>query len=81
VIIPTEISNVFTDYYSSLYNFKDQTGTSPPKTEAILQYLRKLPILSLTAEHIASLSAPITEEEVKECIRGLPKGKAPGPYG
>lgn len=72
----TNISNVFSDFYSNLYtsesNALDWEGPNP---------LDSLTYPQMEEETANSLGAPLTAHEVTEAIKSLQSGKSPGPDG
>ena len=73
---PTNISNVFSDFYSSLYtsesNVLDWEGPNP---------LDPLTYPKMEEAAANSLGAPLTAHEITEAIKSLQSGKSPGPDG
>lgn len=78
---PQAIADAFAEYYSSLYNLKDDTSTVQPVSGAIEQFLAKLTLPSLSDLHLQSLNAAISSTELDHAISSLPAYKAPGPDG
>lgn len=72
---PTQISQKFRDYYSSLYNLP----VWPPNEKTIKDYLASSQIPQLTAEIGAELDDPIPLEELQRAVGGMKPGKAPSP--
>lgn len=78
---PNQIADEFRNYYSSLYNIKDDTNTPAPVSAAIGSFLNLVNLPSLTELQLQDLNAPITEKELAQAIASLPEGKSPGPDG
>ncbi|CAH2319374.1 metabotropic glutamate receptor 2-like [Pelobates cultripes] len=76
IVAPKAISDEFATHYESLYNLKYDLLT--PST-FIEDYLSDAPLPTLSKVYRDALSAPITQQEVKDTIKTLPIGKAPGP--
>lgn len=75
------IADEFRDFYSSLYNHKDDAHMSIPSAEAINSFLNSVNLPSLTDTQLRDLNAPFTEIEIAQTITSLPNGKSPGPDG
>lgn len=73
--LPTKISQVFRDFYTSLFNLPTASSS-----QALMDdYIKSFQIPTLLPEFCKELDAPIKLEEIEKAI-GLPKpGKAPGP--
>lgn len=78
---PKEIANTFAEYYSSLYNLKEDPNTPQPSDDAIQTFLADLSLPSLSQSQLESLNSPITEPEIQKAIKTLPGGKSSGPDG
>ena len=74
---PKEISEVFATFYRRLYKEEN----TPGKTEKIEAFLNSINLTRLTAEEAESITAPITEEEIKDSIVNLKNNKSPGVDG
>ncbi|CAH2283948.1 zinc finger 721-like, partial [Pelobates cultripes] len=79
VHLPSDICREFAQYYSQLYNLTEDPNTPQPTEVGIRSYLNNIPLPTLSESQKQLLAAPITENEISECINSLPKGKAPGP--
>ena len=73
---PAKTLEAFHSFYSRLYD-----SHTLPTTDLPSHFYEGLPIPSLSTAHKDVMEAPITEEEVREVIRGLRTGSAPGPDG
>lgn len=80
---PSEMGQVFRDFYQSLYNIPAASSTDPPLTTAETQalYIEQTALPTLDGETIEDLEAPISEDEVARAITSTPSGKSPGPDG
>lgn len=78
---PKDIADSFAEYYSSLYNLKDDPSTPQPSDEAIQTFLADIKLPSLSQTQLLTLNAPIIETEIQKAIKTLPCGKSPGPDG
>uniref|UniRef100_A0A670IZE6 Reverse transcriptase domain-containing protein n=1 Tax=Podarcis muralis TaxID=64176 RepID=A0A670IZE6_PODMU len=73
---PKEIRKAFLDFYKDLY--KNNENNNLRKIE---EYLKGKSIQKITLQEKGKLSAPIEIDEIKDIIKDLKKGKAPGPDG
>lgn len=71
--LPTQISQVFQDFYASLYNLPSTSSSQIQIDEYIIS--SQLP--SLSPEIREELNAPITLEEVEHAISSAKPGKGP----
>lgn len=78
---PQEIANDFSDFYSKLYNLKDDPTIVSLSPQAIADFLHAIHLLSLTEDQLHELNAPVTDTEIIRSIKSLPLGKRPGPDG
>lgn len=78
---PQDIANAFSDYYSKLYNIKNDHTTYQPSPEDINNFLQQIKLPTLTDSQLSSLNEPFSEREILHTISSLPSGKAPGPDG
>jgi exonuclease III len=62
------------NFYKQLYQRDDQVENNSAAREDCFQFLRP----TVTEEHNLELLKPLTQEEVKEALKQLPAGKAPG---
>lgn len=74
VSLPNQISQVFRDYYETLYNLPTPSNTSSIMEE----YITSAQMPTLTSEDKADLDTPITAEELELAISSTKPGKAPG---
>uniref|UniRef100_A0A670HXR6 Reverse transcriptase domain-containing protein n=1 Tax=Podarcis muralis TaxID=64176 RepID=A0A670HXR6_PODMU len=73
---PNEIKEKFLQFYETLYKRKEDEDTIE-----IERYLEKNGGERLTDDEKSHLNKPITTDEVKEAIKKMKPGKAPGPDG
>lgn len=78
---PQDIANQFADYYSNLYNIKDDPSTCQPTYDDIQNILQTLKLPTLTESQLLTLNSPFTTAEIAATIETLPNGKSPGPDG
>lgn len=78
---PQAISDEFGEFYSRLYNLKDDAHTTTPTSEAIASFLESVNLPALTTSQLRDFNAPFTEVEIARTIASLPNGKSPGPDG
>lgn len=78
---PQQLADAFSQYYSSLYNIKDDTTAPQPTPEIITSFLKQISLPKRTQDHFTDLNSPITNEEVKKIISALPTNTSPGPDG
>lgn len=57
---PQHIADTFSQYYSLLYNIKDNTTAPPPTSDIIKTFLEQINLPKLTHEHFTDLNSPIT---------------------
>lgn len=81
VFDPQAIADVFSSYYSTLYNLKDDLNMEHPDTAAIQSFLSSVHLPCLSQDQLNNLNTPFTTLEVGKAIDSLPKNKAPGPDG
>lgn len=70
----TKILATFRDFYDKLYSAPSQGNK-----DTISQFLKTLPIPSLSDKHKTIMEKTITEEKILEVIRNLKRGLTPGP--
>uniref|UniRef100_A0A670JZL5 Reverse transcriptase domain-containing protein n=1 Tax=Podarcis muralis TaxID=64176 RepID=A0A670JZL5_PODMU len=73
---PNEIKEKFLHYYEALYKKREDEDINE-----IGRYLERSGGEQLTEEEKALLNEPITVEEVRDAIKKMKPGKAPGPDG
>lgn len=73
---PKRILEAFHSFYANLY-----TENSPSTPHKWNTYLGDIPLPKLSDPHYSILDSPILEGEVREVIKDLKKGSAPGPNG
>lgn len=73
---PKQILETFHSFYSNLYS-EPQTDT----THLINPLLDNIPLPKISDQHRSIMEDPISEEEVREVIKELKRGSAPGPDG
>uniref|UniRef100_A0A8C5LSK8 Reverse transcriptase domain-containing protein n=1 Tax=Leptobrachium leishanense TaxID=445787 RepID=A0A8C5LSK8_9ANUR len=78
---PMAMANEFASYYEKLYNLEVDDTNVHPTSDTIDAYLRNINLPKLSATQANKLASPITQEELSEVIKALPKRKAPGPDG
>lgn len=78
---PQDIANVFSDYYSSLYNLSTDTATLQPTDQCIQNFLSTIDLPHITHTQLEGLSQPFSDEEVLSAIKTLPLHKSPGEDG
>uniref|UniRef100_A0A8C5M1Q5 Reverse transcriptase domain-containing protein n=1 Tax=Leptobrachium leishanense TaxID=445787 RepID=A0A8C5M1Q5_9ANUR len=78
---PQEIANGFAQYYEKLYNLGTDDDISQPSEAIVDTYLENIHLPTLSQTQTATLSSPITIEDITIAIKALPTGKAPGPDG
>lgn len=78
---PQDIADAFSNYYSSLYNLKEDATTFQPTTKMINDFLEQITLPTLSQQEKEYLSAPFTIEEIHKTIDSLPANKSPGPDG
>lgn len=78
---PQAIADEFTNYYSALYNLREDSNTPLPSLPDIQSFLTRLHLPSLTDEQLQMLNVPFTDMEISKSIDLLWTGKAPGPNG
>ncbi len=64
------------NFYEKLY-----TSESTTSSQCIQSFLEKFSLPSLSEADKSALGRPITSEEIKNAIKSLQNGKAPGPDG
>jgi hypothetical protein len=69
-----ELETHILEFYQKLYTRDDIVEEAVEVREECLQYITR----PVTEEHNQELLRPITTEEVKEAVKQLPAGKAPG---
>ncbi|CAH2220719.1 Hypothetical predicted protein, partial [Pelobates cultripes] len=73
---PREISEVFRDFYKTLYNHTPNNGEVVEReTDHILRFSTDLGLPRLSQEARDQLAAEITEEEIERAITGLKGNK------
>lgn len=73
---PTEINNIFRDFYSQLYSSQfngDETS--------IKAFLDPLPIPTISPDLVEKLEVPLNQAEITLAISSMQSGKSPGPDG
>uniref|UniRef100_A0A803K3V4 Reverse transcriptase domain-containing protein n=1 Tax=Xenopus tropicalis TaxID=8364 RepID=A0A803K3V4_XENTR len=78
---PKHIAQEFANYYTKLYNLKDDPTTPQPDSTNITNFLTKISLPSLSENQLEYFNAPITQAEVTSTIKALKNNKAPGPDG
>uniref|UniRef100_A0A8C5PGR8 Reverse transcriptase domain-containing protein n=1 Tax=Leptobrachium leishanense TaxID=445787 RepID=A0A8C5PGR8_9ANUR len=79
---PESIRDAFTAYFGNLYRHSPtHTLENTLLLDKIDAYLNRRALPSLSAEQIATLALPITEEEIKRTLGSKQLQKAPGPDG
>lgn len=78
---PRSIANAFAEYYSKLYNLKDDPSLPPVTSDSIQTFLDKVNLPSLSCSQLTALNAPISSEEIVKIIGHLTLRKSPGPDG
>lgn len=81
IIDPQKIVNAFSEFYSKLYNLKDDPEVTTPSPQTITDFLAAVHLPSLDEEQLNGLNTPFTELEIENTIKSLPLGKSPGPDG
>ncbi|XP_040178291.1 uncharacterized protein LOC120910599, partial [Rana temporaria] len=78
-----EIAKVFKNYYTKLYQLKEErdTGKRSRQEEKIKEYIEKAGMPKLAEEIGRDMEGPITAEEFTNTLKLLKTGKAPGPDG
>ena len=77
------MAEVFRNYYVDLYQLKgeQESEKTGERERKIKEYIEKSEMPKLSEEIGRSLENPITAEEVKNTLKQLKPGKAPGPDG
>lgn len=75
-IDPGEINNIFTTFYSNLYESETITGNTD-----MAQFFDDLQAPSVNAVHRAETELPLQQIEIINAIMTMQSGKAPGPHG
>lgn len=78
---PQDIANAFSDYYSDLYNIRNDPSTFHPTNEDIHAFLQQITLPTLTETQLQQLNEPFSDLEILTTIQSLPLGKALGPDG
>lgn len=78
---PQDIADSFSDFYSKLYNLKDDPQVASPTIEDINSFLSSVHLPSISQAQLADLNSSFTEDEILRVIKSLPNGKAPGHDG
>uniref|UniRef100_A0A670IVT3 Reverse transcriptase domain-containing protein n=1 Tax=Podarcis muralis TaxID=64176 RepID=A0A670IVT3_PODMU len=73
---PSEVKRKFLQYYENLYKRKEAEDISEME-----RYLERNGKEDLTDEEKTMLNEPVTTDEVREVIKRMKPGKAPGPDG
>uniref|UniRef100_A0A670INW4 Reverse transcriptase domain-containing protein n=1 Tax=Podarcis muralis TaxID=64176 RepID=A0A670INW4_PODMU len=73
---PKEIRKAFLDYYRGLYKNRERNNL-----RKIERFLKEKKVQKIPIEKKEQLNTPIEIEEIKEVIKELKGGKAPGPDG
>lgn len=73
---PSEIENIFTDYYKKLYK-----ETSTTNSKDIQEFLNSLDLPSIGKNQNECITKPITTAEIQKAIRNLKTKKSPGSDG
>lgn len=76
---PQHIADAFSNYYSTLYNLKDDHSIHQPTTLDIQTFLHKIKLPSLTEDQLDSLNKPFNHSEISLAIDSLPNNKSSGP--
>lgn len=61
---PQDIANAFSDYYSDLYNLKQDPQTPQPSRDEINRFLQNVHLPTLTDKQLSSLNVPFSEWEI-----------------
>lgn len=80
----SEIAQVFTQYYASLYNLHPEhkpQATPGSRTEIIREYLQKNGFKPLTEQQSSNIDCPLTRDEFNLVLKQMKSGKSPGPDG
>lgn len=79
----TKIAKMFQEFYGKLNCLHPDrsTCTSLKHRDRIRSYLAEIKYPKLSSDLAASFEKPITQEELENIIRNLPKGKSSGPDG
>ena len=70
------VINTFCEYYKTLY--KSKKGARRGDME---DFFQAITVPTLPAKDMQDLEAPITLEEIKQAVAGMPNQKTPGPDG
>lgn len=65
---PTDIVNAFREYYSSLYNLKEDLTIPHPNESGITGFLESLQLPSLSKNLMNSLNVPFTIPEIEKAL-------------
>ncbi|CAH2245774.1 adhesion G- coupled receptor F3 [Pelobates cultripes] len=78
---PTDIAQIFTTFFKTLYNHSPQDNASAADTpQNITEFLTYLKLLKLHTAAITDLAAPITKDEINAAISSLKSNKAPAAW-
>ncbi|CAH2223209.1 Hypothetical predicted protein [Pelobates cultripes] len=68
VVKPQDICNAFAQFYSKLYNLREDAATHQPTPTEISQFLDQMALPSLTDDQKHLLTETVTSQEIEQVI-------------
>lgn len=76
IVDPSEINNIFKQYYKDLYDAGDEVDS-----QRLGEFLDDLVMPHVSGEHKQMMDLEITKDDIEHAINSMQSGKSPGPDG